>query len=399
MAEERQRIAQERDAVIRRITEIDKAKVAEQPKVDDTTIDPPKPANTDDGRDREAERLAERQREFVESLKESNEQRAFELTLIGKVEREAQILAEIEKERTKAADLGLTLTGEQEAAIRASVGALYDGQKALEASQKIDAARLQLATARNQIESREVYIARMLATELKGATGEQRDAYKVETFAKIFSLSRKVVINDQFGVFGDMMRKLGQLAAAAEGTALVNLLLQGGGAGPVMSDGKRLFHADHGNVTTATWPADAWWDFMKAAIEKLRLQTGIDGETPLNIAPKYLVVPPALEGAARDMWASFYDTTVARQGKVPWHDSLELIIEPRLAADKWLVFGDQATSPVLEMAYLASAPGPQIQSRDGWDTLGREYRVTLDLGVGVTDHRGVVQTTVVPKAS
>lgn len=177
VAEERQRIARERDAVIRRITEIDKAKVAEQPKLEDTTIDPPAAANTDDGRDRQAERLAERQREFVESLKEGNAQRAFELTLIGKVEREAEILAEIEKERAKAADVGLTLTDAQAASIRESVGALYDGQKALEASQKIEAARLQLALARNQVESREAYIARMVATEMKGATDEQRSAY------------------------------------------------------------------------------------------------------------------------------------------------------------------------------------------------------------------------------
>lgn len=225
VAEERQRIAQERDAVIRRITEIDKAKEAAQPKVEDTTIDPPKPANTDDGRDRQAERLAERQREFVESLKEGNAQRAFELTLIGKVEREAEILAEIEKERAKAADVGLTLTDAQAASIRESVGALYDAQKALEASQKIDAARLQLALAQNEVESREAYIARMVATELKGATDEQRNAYAailgqmydIEA-SKLRQTALEKAVSEQQAIQQELQQQIATAADAGDNT-------------------------------------------------------------------------------------------------------------------------------------------------------------------------------------
>ena len=44
--------------------------------------------------------------------------------------------------------------------------------------------------------------------------------------------------------------------------------------------------------------------------------------------------------------------------------------------------------PVLEYAYLASAPGPQMSSREGWDVLGMEFRVVLDFGAGAVDWRG-----------
>ena len=52
------------------------------------------------------------------------------------------------------------------------------------------------------------------------------------------------------------------------------------------------------------------------------------------------------------------------------------------------IFADPATAPVLEYAYLSSAQGPQMASREGWDVLGMEFRVVLDFGAGVLDHRG-----------
>ena len=43
---------------------------------------------------------------------------------------------------------------------------------------------------------------------------------------------------------------------------------------------------------------------------------------------------------------------------------------------------------MLEYAYLSSAQGPQLSSRGGWEVLGREFRVTLNFGVGAMDYQG-----------
>ena len=54
----------------------------------------------------------------------------------------------------------------------------------------------------------------------------------------------------------------------------------------------------------------------------------------------------------------------------------------------WYVFADPGSIPVLEYAYLSSAQGPQIASREGFDVLGIEFRVVLDFGAGALDWRG-----------
>jgi hypothetical protein len=164
-------LERERDDVNRRIAALDRASGRSTPTTD-TTTRPPPAANTDKpdrGGASDAERRAEQQQEYLQGLREANVQRAFEITLIGKAEREARILAEIQSERGKAEDAGLTLSAEQAQSIRGSVGALYDAQKVQEASAKIEEWRLQLAQARGEVESRDAYIQRTLAKEMEGA--------------------------------------------------------------------------------------------------------------------------------------------------------------------------------------------------------------------------------------
>ncbi len=101
---------------------------------------------------------------------------------------------------------------------------------------------------------------------------------------------------------------------------------------------------------------------------------------------RYLLVDPTQETTAEKLLASLTAHTVADQN--PFAGSLTLLVEPRLPAGAWYVFSDPAAAAVMEYAYLSSAPGPQMSSRDGWEVLGREFRVVLDFGCGVTDWRG-----------
>ncbi|WP_271167307.1 prohead protease/major capsid protein fusion protein [Hansschlegelia plantiphila] len=232
------------------------------------------------------------------------------------------------------------------------------------------------------------------AGEIKATSrAETAESYAIDTYGAIFSISRKALVNDDLGAFNDWSRAAGQAAATTEANLLYGLLSQSSGAGPTMSDGKRLFHADHGNtVTSATLSSPALSiDALSAARLALRLQTGVDGKTRIAATPKYLVVGPKLETLAEQVLAALSATTT--DGVNPFSGKLTLLVEPRITDVSWYVFADPAQLPVLEYSYLASAPGPQLSEREGWDVLSREFRVFEDFGAGAIDWRGAVRSS------
>lgn len=221
--------------------------------------------------------------------------------------------------------------------------------------------------------------------EIKAGTmAEAREAYKVETWARKIGITRQVLVNDDLGAFADLARRMGQAAAETEARILVTLLEAGSGNGPTLSDGKTLFHADHGNKTgTGAAISDAT---LSAARLALRTQKGIEDRT-IRVTPRNLLVPPALETTAEKWLASIAPATAADVN--PFSGSLSLVVEPRLSsATRWYVTADPGEIDGLEFAYLSGAEGPQVESRSGWDVDGVEIRVILDFGAGFIDHRG-----------
>ncbi len=221
--------------------------------------------------------------------------------------------------------------------------------------------------------------------EIKAGTmAEARKAYKVETWARKIGIPRQVLVNDDLGAFADLARRMGQAAAETEARILVTLLEAGSGNGPTMSDGKTLFHADHGNKAgTGAAISDAT---LSAARLALRTQKGIEDRT-IRVTPRNLLVPPALETTAEKWLASIAPATAADVN--PFSGSLSLVVEPRLSsATRWYVTADPSEIDGLEFAYLSGAEGPQVESRSGWDVDGVEIQVIRDFGAGFIDHRG-----------
>lgn len=147
----------------------------------DTTTRPPANANTStpkaDRSGDDAKRKAEAQAKFVASLLEENDARAFQISLMDETERRQLVMKAMRDAELGAAAVGLELTQAQRDTIEEGVTRLYDEGKAREAIKIIDQARLDLATAKGEIETRDAFIQRKLAADLVGATEEQRAAY------------------------------------------------------------------------------------------------------------------------------------------------------------------------------------------------------------------------------
>lgn len=213
--------------------------------------------------------------------------------------------------------------------------------------------------------------------------GEAKEAYSLSTFARLFTLTRQALINDDLAAFSDFNVAAGQAAAETEASELCALLTANAGAGVTMDDSKALFHTDHGNLAGSGAAIDV--TTLSAARLAMRSQVGLAGE-PINVTPTYLLTGAALETAAEQVLATLYAATVAEAN--PFSGRLTLLVEPRLSGNQWLVFADPARAAVLEHAYLTASPGPQIATRDGWEVLGVEFRVLLDFGCGALDWRG-----------
>lgn len=212
---------------------------------------------------------------------------------------------------------------------------------------------------------------------------EAKEAWRLDTYAQMISITRQAIVNDDLGAFTDTLNAMAQAAADTEAWLLVELITANGGAGPTLDDGKALFHADHGNLGTA---AALDIDPLTAARLAMRRQTGVGGAL-ITVAPRFLLVPPDLETQAEKIIATLQPATMDQVNV--FSQRLEVVVEPRLTdPTAYFLFADPGQAPVLEYGYLASAPGPQLETQQGWEVLGTSFRCFLDFGAGVVDHRG-----------
>lgn len=215
--------------------------------------------------------------------------------------------------------------------------------------------------------------------------GEASARTKVATYGKLFSLTRQAIINDDLGLFSKIATKYGSAAKR-----LVNKMVYAQLTGNVkMQDKVALFDAKHGNVA-ATGEALS----VKAiaeAITAMRRQKGIKGEATLNITPKYLVVPPELEVTAYQIVNSTAAVDGVNSGVInPYKGRFIVVTDAELTdPDAWYLVADASQHDTIEVTYLNGVETPRLETRQGFDVDGIEYKVAFDCGVSAIDFRGV----------
>nr|DAV46621.1 MAG TPA: major capsid protein [Caudoviricetes sp.] len=215
--------------------------------------------------------------------------------------------------------------------------------------------------------------------------GEASARTKVATYGKLFSLTRQAIINDDLGLFSKIATKYGSAAKR-----LVNKMVYAQLTGNVkMQDNVALFDSKHGNVA-GTGEALSVKAIAKA-ITAMRRQKGIQGEATLNITPKYLVVPPELEMTAYQIVNSTAAVDGVNSGVVnPYKGRFIVVADAELTdPDAWYLVADATQHDTIEVTYLNGVETPRLETRQGFDVDGIEYKVAFDCGVSALDFRGL----------
>ncbi len=224
----------------------------------------------------------------------------------------------------------------------------------------------------------------------RGTMSEAAEKYRVEEYAKVVGITRKVIINDDLGAFTQVPERLGRRVADLDSDLVWGVVK----ANAAMADGFNLFSTQHGNLSgTPAAPSEAGLNEARAA---MRRQLGLDG-AELALVPRWLYVPPAHETAAEKLVASIMPQSsgnvnpFSASGRTP----LLLGVEPRLESapsgslTAWFVFGDIGQVDMVELARLEGRDGPALESREGFDIAGLELKISYDVGVKAIDHRGM----------
>lgn len=216
-----------------------------------------------------------------------------------------------------------------------------------------------------------------------GTLAEEKNGLTIDTYAKIFGLSRKALINDDLGAFSDFLQAFAEASVETEGDLFYALLSANAFGGAKLSDNKALFHADHGNLAAAGSAITV--ESLSAGREAMRLQKNVNGTGNAGATPSVIVVGPKLETQAEKVVAEITAATVNDVN--PFSGKLKVAVENRYGGNGFWLFANPADRPAFVHAYLDGSEGPMVETRDGWNILGREFRCILDFGCAAYDHR------------
>jgi hypothetical protein len=73
------------------------------------------------------------------------------------------------------------------------------------------------------------------------------------------------------------------------------------------------------------------------------------------------------------------------------YKQMKLVVEPRITGLDWYLAADPAQIDTIEYDYLegSASGGPFLETREGWDIDGQEYKAREEFGAAAIDYRGL----------
>lgn len=226
-----------------------------------------------------------------------------------------------------------------------------------------------------------------------GKFTDRKETIKLVSYAKKYRITRKLIINDDLQALANIPRAMGRAANRKVGDITYAVL---NGTGPTLNqDSTALFDTStHKNyVAAATAPTVATLNTASSAMKK---QTDPNTGAALNIPPRYLLVPVALENTARVLMAAVNDPagTAGQTTPNPFAGRYEVVTDARLDGQTngtaaWYLLADPNIYDTVEVAFLDGMAEPYMREEVEWDGQGTSYVVGIDFGVSALDFRGM----------
>jgi|GEM_PF-2976843 len=221
---------------------------------------------------------------------------------------------------------------------------------------------------------------------------DRKQSIQLATYAARIGLSRQAIINDDLGEFSRMIMKVGQAARRTVGDQFANVFTQHAD-GQLLDEGAaRIFDAARTNTGTGGVPTTASFAQMRTL---MMTQSDVGGNaTNLNINPRYILCPVALEGQCQVVAQSEKEVLAAKTATTPNTERgrWEILMDSRLDtanAARYYALGDPNVYDTIEVAFLDGLDEPQIQEVDIYDPMGVYWVGWIDCVAQALDFRAM----------
>ncbi len=228
-----------------------------------------------------------------------------------------------------------------------------------------------------------------------GQLDESSYPYSINTYARMFGITRTDIINDDLSAFDEVPKIIARGSSLVIEQTFWTLVLANTGS---------FFASGNNNyIEGADTALDS--DSLAEGVETMRKL--VDGEgDPIAVEPKWLVVPPELEAVADGLFASLNlvvagDTDIKLPATNVQGGKYQPLVSPYLSnsnypgysATAWYLFGLAADVASFGIAYLDNIEVPTIETQaSAFNTLGVEMRGYIDFGVTQIDSNGGIKS-------
>lgn len=230
----------------------------------------------------------------------------------------------------------------------------------------------------------------------KASFADSKESYAVESRSLEISFSYRLLVNDDMSFLSRVPGQMGNAARRTVNTVAWSQITANG----VMGDGVALFAAATGNrkrtnlTTGAGTPSTTTLQTLTNLMRQMRggnTPENAEGADILNLEPRYLVVPSALEKDAKQLVLSVYDPGSANMA-YNTASTLIPIVEPLLdssSATAWYLFADPSQIDTVEVTFLAGQEVPQVRNWMDERNLAQNWTILQTFAAKALDHRGM----------